>query len=122
MEIIINDSKYISEIQEEFQKSFPYLKIEFFKHKQDTVNSVAKPRPISGRMTLGMIRNSHIEAVLNIAGSRSVEDVQSDFQDKFGLYAEILRKSGRMWIETTLTHHWSLLRQNFEGQQMCYVS
>jgi len=122
MEIIINDSKYISEIQEEFQKSFPYLKIEFFKHKQDTGSSLAKPRPISGKMTLGMIRNSHDEAVLNIAGSRSVAEVERDFQDKFGLCAEILRKSGRMWIETTLTHHWSLLRQNFEGQQMCCIS
>jgi hypothetical protein len=118
MEILVTDNKYIKEIQDEFQKRFPYLKIEFFRNTQKNNNSAPKSQLVSGKMTIGMIRTNHTDGPLNIAGSRSVGEVESDFQNKFGLSVEVFRKSGKMWIETTLTHHWSLLRQNFEGQQM----
>lgn len=118
MEIIITDNKYIREIQEEFQKKFPFLKIEFLKNSIKNGSSSLKSQLISGKMTVGMVRHIHPEGALNIDGSRSVEEIENDFQNKFGLSAQVFRKSGSMWIETTLTHHWSLLRQNFEGQQM----
>src|ERR1035437_4710193 len=118
MEIIITDNKSIKEIQEEFQNTFPYLKIGFFRHVQKNGGAPVKPQPIPDKMTVGMVRHLHTEGPLNIAGSRSVEEIEKDFQDKFGLAVEVFRKSGNMWIETTFTHHWSLLRQNFEGQQM----
>jgi hypothetical protein len=118
MEITILDNKSLKEIQEEFQKKFPFLKIEFFKNTPKNGSPSLKPQITPGKMTLGMVRHTHIEGALNIDDSRSVEEIENDFQNKFGLTVEILRKSGNMWIETTLTHHWSLLRQNFEGQQM----
>ena len=118
MEIIITDSKYIREVQEEFQKLFPYLKIEFFKSKKQSGKSILKSQLIPGKTTIGTVSDIHHPGIINIDGSRSVDEIECDFQNKFGLYAEVFRKSGGMWIETTLTHHWSLHRQNFEGQQM----
>ena len=118
MEILITDNKYIKEIQEEFQKRFPYLKIEFFRNVQKNGNPILKSQQISNKMSIGMVRDLHAEGTLNIDGSRRVEEIENDFQNKFGLSVEVFRKSGNMWIETTLTNHWSLLRQNFEGQQM----
>jgi hypothetical protein len=118
MEIIITDDKHIRDIQDEFQKLFPYLKIEFLKNTQKAGSNILKSQVIPPKMTLGMVRHIHAEGALNIDGSRSVEEIENDFQNKFGLSVEVFRKSGSMWIETSLTHHWSLLRQNFEGQQM----
>ena len=118
MEILITDNKSIKEIQEEFQRTFPYLKIEFFRYVQKNGSSPAKPQPIPDKMTIGMVRHDHSDGTLNISGSRSVEEIEKDFLNKFGLAVEVFRKSGNMWIETILTHHWSLLRQNHEGQQM----
>jgi len=120
MEITITDNKSIKEIQEEFQKRFPYLKIEFFRHMQKNGGSPVKLQPIPDKMTIGMVRHTHTDGALNIAGSRSVEEIEKDFLDKFGLAVEVFRKSANMWIETSLTHHWSLLRQNHEGQQMSF--
>ncbi len=117
MEILITDDKCVKEVQEEFQIKFPFLKIEFFKNTQKNGSSL-KSQLIPGKMPLGMVRHIRTEGSLNIDGSRSVEEIENDFQNKFGLSVEVFRKSGSMWIETTLTHHWSLLRQNFEGQQM----
>ncbi len=118
MEIIITDNKYIREVQEEFQKKFPYLKIEFFRNTSKNGSSTIKSQIIPGKMAVGMVRHTHADGALNIDGSRTVEEIENDFQNKFGLSVEIFRKSGNMWIETTLTHHWSLLRQNHEGQQL----
>jgi len=118
MEIIITDKKSIKELQEEFQKIFPYLKIEFFRHEKKDGSTPFKLQPIPDKMTVGMVRHMHTEGPLNIAGSRSVEEIEKDFRDIFGLSVEVFRKSGNMWIGTTFTHHWSLLRQNLEGQQM----
>jgi len=117
MEIAITDQKYIKELQEEFQQKYPFLKIEFFRNVAKNGSSL-KSQLISGKMTVGMIRHMHPEGSLDINGHRSVEEVENDFQNKFGLSAQVFRKFGSMWIETTLTHHWSLLRQNHEGQQM----
>jgi hypothetical protein len=117
MEILIADNRYIKEIQEDFHKRYPFLKIEFFKNVQKN-GTPLKSQLISGKMTLGMVRHIHPEGALNIDGSRSVEEVENELQNKYGLSAQVFRKSGNVWIETILTHHWSLLRQNFEGQQM----
>jgi hypothetical protein len=118
MEITVNDTKYVREVQEDFQKRFPFLKIEFFKNTVDRSGSALKSQTIPGRTPIGMIRQIHTEGAINVNGSRSVEDLENDFQNKFGLSVQVLRKSANMWIETTFTHHWSLLRQNYEGQQL----
>jgi hypothetical protein len=117
MQIKITDNKSIKEIQTEFQNAFPFLKIEFFKNDTEKRNSSIKSQPIPDRTTIAMVRHIHTESEVNISGNRSVEELENDFK-KYGLFVEVFRKSGNMWIETTLTHHWSLLRQNYEGQQL----
>ena len=69
MEIIITDNKSIKEIQQEFQNTFPYLKIEFFRNGQKNGSAPIKPQTIPDKMTLGMVRHVHTEGALNIAGS-----------------------------------------------------
>ena len=118
MEIMITDNSYVKDIQEEFHKEFPYLKIEFFKNGIQGDKHAQKSPPISGKMLLANVRHVHSEGPININGSRSVEELKTDFQNNFGLLAQVFRKSSSLWIETTLTEHWSLTRQNREGQQM----
>jgi hypothetical protein len=65
-----------------------------------------------------MTRRVQTEGMLNIDETRSIEEVESDFNNTFGLNAVVFRKSGNMWIKTSLTHHWSLGRQNLEGRQL----
>jgi hypothetical protein len=35
-----------------------------------------------------------------------------------GLYVQVFRKSGKVWLETTATDNWSLYKQNEEGQEL----
>lgn len=118
MQIVITDNTYIKEIQDEFQKEFPFLKIEFFKNFNKSGNPAQKSQPISSRMILGAVRHSQPDGILDIDGDRTVDEVENDCLNKFGLNSHVFRKSGNMWIETSLTSHWTLQRQNLQGQQM----
>jgi len=43
--------------------------------------------------------------------------VEKDFES-LGLFAEVFRKSGNVWIETSLTNDWTLQQQNLEGEEI----
>jgi hypothetical protein len=53
---------------------------------------------------------------LNVNTQRTVAELKKDLKDLFGLTAEVYRKSGNVWIETSLTDNWTLEQQNNEGE------
>ena len=116
MDIKISNDKSVGEIQREFSAAFPYLKVEFFKKKESDVRS--KGQLIPEKTILGLIRPIDQSPELDINPDRTVHDLERDFLEKHGLSVQIFRKSGNLWIETTLTDSWSLGRQNKEGEQM----
>ena len=46
----------------------------------------------------------------------SVKDLEQNFRDVYGLSVQILRKSGKVWLGTTVTDNWTLKEQNEQGQ------
>ena len=117
MEILINNGKTIREIQEEFQKSFPFLKIEFYKEYH--LNGKGSPKNIkwSPGLTIREIRKLNNEGHLTIHESMKVSEVESEFSKVFGLPVQIFRKSGRIWLQTTRTDDWTIAKQNQKAQQ-----
>ena len=118
MEILITDSKTISEIQKEFNLQFPFLKLEFFDapHKPNT--ALPKSKMHARDKKLGAIRRLHKEGKLKIAIKDTVNEVESGLWKNFGLSAQIFRRSGNLWIETSLTDNWTLEQQNREGYEL----
>jgi hypothetical protein len=57
------------------------------------------------------------EATINIPSSITVHELEKLFQQDLGLYIQVFRKSGKVWLETTATDNWSLFKQNVEGQE-----
>lgn len=104
MTIPINDRVKIADIQKEFNQEFPFLKIEFAGKNSD--GTVATHRTV---------RNS---GVLAISSNMTVTDLENYFQRVFGLQVQIFRKSGKAWIETSVTDSWTLEQQNREGQAL----
>jgi hypothetical protein len=47
-----------------------------------------------------------------------VSDLEHQFENDFGLYVQVFRKSGRIWLETTATDNWTLEQQNEEGKSL----
>ena len=118
MDIHINDRKHIYAIQEEFNAVFPFLKLEFFKHKHGEGEGSPLGDMIPSDSLIGKWRTVHDQGDIHIEASMTVNHVEKNFQEKFGIAVQVFRKSGKIWLETTVTDTWTLKEQNSTGEEM----
>ena len=120
MELVINDKITITELQKQFSSEFPYLKIEFF-DIPPTMDGLPKSHMYPNHRTLGTCRKMHNEGTIQITPNDTVESLEITLWKEFGLSTEVFRKSGNLWIETTLSDSWTLKRQNDEGKAFSHA-
>ena len=110
MDIEITPETRISELKTSFSRRFPLLKIEFFSGNSRKIvgDEQVEVQSLSGRKTAG---------ALHITGLTTVAELEKLFQQRYGLTAEVFRKSGKVWLQTTATDHWTLDEQNHEAQE-----
>lgn len=118
MKILINDHRKIFAIQEEFNSVFPYLKIEFFSKSHTSSGPPSFKLIKNSSKTLGECRTIHTKGKLTIIPSMTVADLEKSFIDVYGLSIQILRKSGKGWLETSVTDGWALEEQNSQGEML----
>jgi hypothetical protein len=116
MQININDRKNLFAIQEEFNNLFPYLKIEFF--SKITTAAGNSPGKFEINRTVGQSRTIQSNAEIEITPSMTVHDLEMLFRENYGIRIQVLRKSGKAWLETTVTDGWTLQEQNKQGEAL----
>ncbi|MDI3322579.1 hypothetical protein [Pinibacter soli] len=117
MVIQINDNLSLIDLQLEFSRKFPFLKIEFFK-RQDLDDKSTKNYIVETESKCVCdVRQSHEEGVLRVNSGMTVEQFESSLIRKFNLPVKVFRKMGRMWRETRITSNWSLQLQNEHGKR-----
>lgn len=99
----IQKGKPVKEIQKEFSELYPFLKIEVADKKQ----AVAV---VSGDSFPGNCEH------VDISAGRTVAEIENDFRKVLDLPVQVFRRAGSLWIETSLTHDWTLDQQNKEGE------
>lgn len=114
----IDDNRKIFDIQEEFNHLFPYLKIEFFSRTHQPGCVSAKKFLKHGNKTLNECRSIHNRGSINITPNTTVNELEQTFGEKYGLGVQVFRKSGKVWLETTVTDSWSLEEQNKQGEEL----
>jgi hypothetical protein len=122
MQITINDSRKIFAIQEEFNTVFPYLKLEFFSKPHKPGGASAKKFIKHSSLVLGECRSVHKKGIITITPNMTVVDLEQRFNDVYGLGVEVFRKSGKVWLETTVTDGWTLEEQNLQGEALSKIS
>ena len=118
MNITINDHRKIYAIQEEFNSLFPYLKLEFFSKPHTAHGSFSTKIVGNNSKTLGECRTVHNKGKITIIPSMSVADLERSFKDVYGLSVQVFRKSGKGWLETSITDSWALEEQNSQGETL----
>jgi hypothetical protein len=118
MKIIINDTKLISAIQHEFNAMFPFLKIEFLTRSSYTINGTEIKYIKHSEQTLAECRTKLTEGSIRIIPSMTVSDLEKEFRKVYGLSVQVFRKSGKVWLESTITDVWTLEEQNKEGEEL----
>ena len=112
MKIIVGAEKMVATLQEEFHAKFPFLKIEFFEAKTPDKTKIA------GNKAFGFLGNNRNSDHITIVPSMTVAELEKNFRAHFGLSTQIFRKSGKAWLETTLTDNWTLQEQNDLGKEL----
>lgn len=118
MKISINDHRKIYAIQEDFNKLFPYLKIEFFAKPHTSGGQSSKKYMKSSSKTLGECRTIHNKGSISISPEMTVDELERRFMDVYGLSVQVFRKSGKVWLETSVTDGWTLAKQNAQGEEL----
>jgi len=101
MHIEINDNTKFKEIQEVFSDFYPYLLIEFYTKKHGKYESSMDIDLVLPDISVGDVKKTHVSAVLEILPSNKVADVEKEFQQRFGLSAQVFWKNKDVWQETT---------------------
>ena len=108
----VRGDRLVGELQEDFNSAFPFLKIEFYKKSGNVVrHSIGKSVTLA---KAGLVR----EDTLTIGDTMSVGELEQIFRDQFGVYVQVSRKSGSLWLETTMTDKWTLKQQNEHGREL----
>lgn len=116
MKIFIENNKSVSAIQNEFNAVFPNLRLEFFTKVHQKSESSLWDDLISPEKTLGQFRHKDFTGDIEILPEMTVTVLEETFHKKFGLYVQVYRRSGDIWLETTATDNWTLEKQEQEGK------
>ena len=114
----IEPTKQISELQQEFNSAFPFLKIEFFR---STDNSGLKHNAVNklpSTYSIGRCQLEKTEGDIIFTQDTRVGDLEKQFQEEYSLNVQVFRRSGAIWLETTMTDKWTLKQQNDHGREI----
>jgi hypothetical protein len=116
MNLYIEKEGNIENIKKVFSTCYPFLKIEFYKKQYLSDQPLARKEVMSPKATL-LQSLLPAKSVINIGNERTVTQIENDFAS-LGLIAEVFRKSGNVWVGTSLTNDWTLQQQNLEGEEI----
>jgi hypothetical protein len=116
MHLVINDKTTLREIQNVFATFYPYLKIEFYSKRHERYESSDESREIEPNILIGDIKAAHISGLLEVLPSHKVWQVEKEFQERFGLSIQILRKEKNHWEQTTGMDDFTLKQLNEFGR------
>lgn len=101
----------LAQLYERFNELFPYLQLE-----------LVIDRPLSAKareeQTMDELAGTITHCCFLIEGNLFIADLESDFQECYGLAVRIKRWTGYAWHDTDDTRDWTLDQQNQKGEEV----
>ncbi|WP_235296427.1 hypothetical protein [Portibacter marinus] len=114
----ITTHKTTEQIKTEFQTIFPNLKIEFYRKKHETYQGSKDELKINQDMELEKLNPMLLNGEIDIDSEMTVAELENAFENKFGLHIQVYRKSGEQWMQTSITDHWTLAKQEMKSEDL----
>ena len=123
MQLRIFPTQHISDLQKDFNAAFPYLRLEIldFKNCQTPDNdNILKQSatPNSNPLYIGNYQGIITDGILEIEETMKVNELVRLFKEEFSLCVQVFRRSGIMWLQTSMTAEWTLKKQNEHGKDL----
>ncbi len=120
MKIFITEEFLISGIQDEFHFRYPHLKLEFFRNPHSAFKGCPKEEKLAPDTPIDDIRNIHSAAWIDIGEFVTAAELEQQFLHLLGLSAQVFRKSGGVWLETTALDERTLGELEAMGAQLAH--
>ncbi|MDF2192394.1 hypothetical protein [Paraflavitalea sp. CAU 1676] len=117
----IHPERLISEIQQEFNDLFPFLKIELFAGEHGYQQPSPLERKLPRQLPMKFIARDIPAGDIELTDSMRVFELENIFHERFGINLQVFRRSGNLWLETTVTDSWTLKQQNEYGRELTEV-
>ncbi|HET7115403.1 MAG TPA: hypothetical protein VFI29_02875 [Hanamia sp.] len=118
MKLQIEAGTKIKELQKKISKTYPYLKVEFYKQPYSEMKVSEKKDRMLPDEIISEQSDSFEAEKFDINRNRTVGAVEKEFYEKFGIAMQVSRRSGNIWIETSKTDNRTLKAQNQLGKSM----
>ena len=118
-ELLIDDEMKLEEIQSLFSDHFPFLQIRFYAAKLDPVkNSMVAGEPVKDNSKrLHELIHARLKEKISMNGNTKVKTFENNFEEA-GIFIQVFRKSGNLWLQTTATDELTLSEINRIGEEM----
>lgn len=117
-QLLISPERLISDVQKDFNQEFPYLKLEFFDTRSFNRATQGGKHLLPQNQKLGDAFRQIQQGAIDIPHSMKVSELENIFRSQFNLAVQVYRRSGNLWLETTMTDNWTLGQQNNHGMEI----
>ncbi len=116
----ITTEKQIQDIQQEFSRAFPFLKVEFFSSiDEDTGRKLSIPKNHYLKARMAKDQNGDfVNPYLSLAPGTTILEMEKKCQELFGVSVQVYRKFSKLWLEATMTANLTLQQQNDHGSEI----
>lgn len=116
VKLFISPARYIYELQHEFNHAFPFLRLEFYRiHRIEVAGEAVQPVTQTSLLRSIGVKEA---GFLEINEYTTVAELEAQLKQGFGLLAKVVRLSGNIWLETSMTNDWTLVHQNEHGREL----
>ena len=116
MTLQILKGRTVGELQHDFNQAYPFLRVDVIKEINGSNGPIIKQR-LTRNTTLAAAGKLK-EGALELNDSMTVGELEKMFRGHFGINVQVSRKSGPVWLETTVTDTWTLKQQNEHGREL----
>ncbi len=117
MKLKITSEQTLGQVKEAFHQLVPFMKIEFFHHSHAQGEGSPKTDMIEGNVQIADLIKGHDHGTIEFDQSTLVYELEAKLQDYFGLNVQIFRKSGKLWLESTVSDNWTLEKVKQESEE-----
>jgi phosphatidylserine decarboxylase len=116
MQLSIYPTRLVGDLQREFNHYFPFLKLEFFR------KLVPEKRPdqqaLSPARKLAECQGSITDGQIELNRDMTVKDLERIFREQYSMQVQVYRRSGNVWLQTTISDNWTLGHQDQHGREI----
>lgn len=117
MQLFINKTSILQEIQLKFSIVYPHLRLQFYKKPHEWGAACPEAEKLVSSLSIDEVCSIPTAAWIDIGEKVVTGDMEQSFYDLLGLSVQVFRKAGDAWIQTTSTDVWTLGKQEAVAKQ-----